>query len=119
MPIVDVELVGETLVTADTTQRLADAVGEALASRPGGTWVRVRLLESSQYAENGGMPEGVQPVFVTVLERQRPTGQDLADRVSRVTAAVADVVGRDPENVHVLFEESASGRLAFGGRLVD
>ena len=25
------------------------------------------------------MPEGVQPVFVTVLERKRPTGQDLAD----------------------------------------
>ena len=46
MPIVDVELVGETLVTAATTQRLADAVGEALASRPGGTWVRVRMLDA-------------------------------------------------------------------------
>ena len=119
MPIVDVELVGETLVTAATTQRLADAVGEALASRPGGTWVRVRMLERGQYAENGGMPEGVQPVFVTVLERKRPTGQDLADRVSRVTAAVAGVMGRDPENVHVLFEDDAAGRLAFGGRLVE
>ena len=119
MPIVDVELVGETLVTADTTQRLADAVGEALASRPGGTWVRVRLLDQGRYAENGGMPEGVQPVFVTVLERHRPSGTDLADRVRRVTDAVAEVVGRDPENVHVLFEESASGRLAFGGQLVE
>ncbi len=119
MPIVDVELVGETLVTADTTQRLADAVGEALASRPGGTWVRVRLLEQGRYAENGGMPEGVQPVFVTVLERHRPTGQELTDRVARVTTAVADVTGRDPENVHVLFDDDAAGRLAFGGRLVE
>ncbi len=119
MPIVDVELVGETLVTADTTQRLADAVGEALASRPGGTWVRVRLLEHGRYAENGGLPADVRPVFVTVLERHRPTGHELTDRVARVTAAVADVTGRDPENVHVLFEDDAAGRLAFGGRLVD
>ena len=119
MPIVDVELVGETLATADTTQRLADAVGEALESRPGGTWVRVRLLDRSCYAENGGLPEGVQPVFVTVLERHRPTGKELTDRVARVTAAVAGVVGRDPVNVHVLFEDDAAGRLSFGGRLVE
>ncbi len=119
MPIVDVELVGETLVTADTSQRLADAVGEALSSRAGGTWVRVRLLEHGRYAENGGMPEGVQPVFVTVLERHRPTGDELKDRVARVTAAVAEVTGRDPENVHVLFEDDAAGRLSFGGRLVE
>ena len=93
--------------------------------RPGGgvthgeTWVRVRLLDRSCYAEYGGLLEGVQPVFVTVLERHRPTGDELSDRVARVTAAVADVTGRDPENVHVLYEDDAAGRLSFGGRLVE
>jgi phenylpyruvate tautomerase PptA (4-oxalocrotonate tautomerase family) len=119
VPIVDVELVGDVDVTTETTQRLADALGEALASRPGGTWVRVRRLERSRYAENGGVDDEVRPVFVTVLERTRATGQDLVDRVARVTATVADVTGRDPSNVHVLFEDDAAGRLSFGGRLVE
>ena len=119
MPIVDVELVGDTLVTGETSRALADAVGEALSSRPGGTWVRVRSLDLARYAENGGAPDGVRPVFVTVLERVRPTGAELTDKVERVTAAVADVSGRPAENVHVLFEADASGRLAFGGRLVE
>jgi phenylpyruvate tautomerase PptA (4-oxalocrotonate tautomerase family) len=119
VPIVDVELVGDAAVTGVTTQRLADALGEALSSRAGGTWVRVRQLERSRYAENGGVDDEVHPVFVTVLERTRATGQDLVDRVARVTTAVADVIGRDPDHVHVLFEDDAAGRLSFGGRLVE
>ena len=119
MPIIDVELVGDAVVTGTTTQRLADALGEALSSGPGGTWVRLRQLERSRYAENGGVDDEVRPVFVTVLERKRASGQELVDRVARVTAAVADVVGRDPRHVHVLFENDAAGRLSFGGRLVE
>ncbi len=119
MPIVDVELVGEPAPAADLTQRLADALGEALQSRPGGTWVRLRLLERSRYAENGGVDDDLRPVFVTVLERHRPSGRELVERVARVTAAVAEVVGRDPSHVHVLFEPDAAGRLWFGGRPVE
>jgi phenylpyruvate tautomerase PptA (4-oxalocrotonate tautomerase family) len=118
VPIVDVEIVGATSVPPATTQRLADAIGDALSSRPGGTWVRVRSLDESLYAENGGVPDHVRPVFVTVLERVRPVGDALETKVARVTAAVAAVIGRPDDNVHVLFEEDAAGRLAFGGRLV-
>src|SRR5690349_10521198 len=74
MPIIDVELVGEARVTAELSQRLADVLGEALSSRRGGAWVRVRQLAADHYAENGGLEEGVLPVFVTVLERNPPTG---------------------------------------------
>jgi phenylpyruvate tautomerase PptA (4-oxalocrotonate tautomerase family) len=119
VPIVDVEMVGETVVTSEVTQRLADAVGGALSSRPGGTWVRVRQLDPSQYAENGGVPDGVRPVFVTVLERVRPGGEELAEKLARVTTVVAEITGCPAENVHVLFEDGAAGRLAFGGRLVE
>jgi phenylpyruvate tautomerase PptA (4-oxalocrotonate tautomerase family) len=119
MPIVDVELVGDADETGEITQRLADALGEALSSRAGGTWVRLRHLERSRYAENGGLDDEVCPVFVTVLERNRATGRSLEDRVARVTAAVAEVTGRHPSHVHVLFEDDAAGRLSFGGRLVE
>ena len=119
MPVVDVELVGEADVSAELSQRLADAVGEALDSRPGGTWVRVRELAQDHYAENGGLEAGIRPVFVTVLERSRPEGAELVRRVERVTEAVAQVTGRSADNVHVLFDEGGAGRLAFGGRLVE
>lgn len=119
MPIVDVELVGETDVTTELSQRLADSIGTALTSRPGGTWVRVRELARDHYAENGGLADDVRPVFVTVLERIRPREEVLTERVTAVTAAVAEVTGRPAEHVHVLFEEGAAGRLAFGGRLVE
>lgn len=118
MPIVDVEWVADPPESAELAQRLADAVAEALSSRPGGTWVRVHRLDAAAYAEDGGAPPGVRPVFVTVLERERPTGRQLADRVARLTAAVAEVTGRPADTVHVLFEPSAAGRLAFGGHLV-
>ena len=119
VPIFDVELVVDTVLPPALTQRLADALGEALSSPAGGTWVRVRSLDRGSYAENGGLDAEVRPVFVTVLERLRPTGPDLADRITRVTAAVAEVTGRDAEHVHVLYDADAVGRLAFGGRLVE
>ena len=119
VPIVDVELVGDADLSSAATQRMADALGVALSSRSGGTWVRVRQLDRAGYAENGGLPGDVRPVFVTVLERTRPHGPDLAERVARVTAAVAEVTGRDAEHVHVLYDADAVGRLAFGGRLVE
>lgn len=119
MPIVDVELVVDSIPSPVSAQRLADALGEALSSPAGGTWIRVRQLERSNYAENGGMEDEVRPVFVTVLERICPTGPELTDRIARITAAVADATGRDAADVHVLYEVNAAGRLAFGGRLVE
>jgi phenylpyruvate tautomerase PptA (4-oxalocrotonate tautomerase family) len=119
VPIVDVELVSDADPPPSMTQRLADVLGEALWSRPQGTWVRLRRLERDRYAENGGAAHDVQPVFVTVLERVRPTGQELHERIARVTAAVAEVTGCDPDHVHVLYDADARGRLAFGGRLVE
>jgi phenylpyruvate tautomerase PptA (4-oxalocrotonate tautomerase family) len=119
VPIVDVELVSDDDLPPSLAPRLADVLGEALSSRPQGTWLRLRRLEHSRYAENGGAGDDVHPVFVTVLEHVRPTGPDLVDRIARVTAAVAEATGRDPAHVHVLYDADARGRLAFGGRLVE
>ena len=120
MPILEVELVGE--VAADVreglAQRIADAAGAALDSRPQGTWVKLRRLPSGDYAENGGGAEGVRPVFVRVLESQVPRGAPLVHRVAELTTAVAEATGRPRENVHVLYEPPAAGRVAFGGWLL-
>jgi phenylpyruvate tautomerase PptA (4-oxalocrotonate tautomerase family) len=115
MPILDVEIVGPT--QAGIAQSLADQAGVALETAPGKTWVKVRFLPSEQYAENG-MPQGsTQPVFVSILTRSEID----SNRKSRVALALATqfskVLGRSAENIHVIFELSAAGRIAFGGNL--
>ena len=59
------------------------------------------------------------PIFVSVLKREMPVGAELQSEIRRLTAAVAEICDRPPDTVHVLYEASAKGRLAFGGTLVE
>jgi phenylpyruvate tautomerase PptA (4-oxalocrotonate tautomerase family) len=119
VPIVDVEIVTDEEVSGDLARRLADAIGEALGSEPGRTWVRLRTLGRQHYAESGGpVPDDVAPVFVTVSARRHPEPDDVAALAPKLCAAVAAVTGTRAENTHVLFGQDARGRVAFGGTLV-
>jgi len=118
MPIVDVEIVGQESVGGDLAARLADMAGPVFGSPPESTWVRVRSLPREHYAENGtASPDGWNSVFVTVRKAQRPTGSALEAEVRALTEGVAGVCGRPVENVHILYEPDAQGRIAFGGSL--
>ncbi len=119
MPILDVQLVGAAPPPADLAQRIADAAGDVLSSRPQGTWVRVQCLDPTAYAENGGAAAGVQPVFVGVLLAQRPEPSLLSPMARRLADTIAEICDRPAENVHILFEPDARGRIAFGGDLVE
>ncbi|MBM3892645.1 MAG: hypothetical protein FJ388_26300, partial [Verrucomicrobia bacterium] len=71
MPILDVEIVGRLTegMHRDLARRIADAAGEVLGSGPQATWVKLRFLDEHAYAENGGgLPSGVRPVLVSVLQ---------------------------------------------------
>ena len=117
MPIIDVEMVyqeGEAMPEG-LASTLADAIGEVFGADPGRVWVRVRTLPDSQYAEN--LSEAPRPVFVTVLAAQPPAGDLLRLQADQITQAVARICRYAPENVHVLFEPPAAGRIAFGGVL--
>ena len=120
MPILDVEPVvadGQEL-PAGLAASLADAAGKVFGAGPGTTWVRVRPLPQSQYAENdAGEPEGFGSVFVRVLKASLPEGPDLDTEVTSLAQAVATVCARNPENVHILYEPPAAGRIAFGGKV--
>ena len=75
MPVVTVEVVDDAnhAMAHDIAQPLADAIGRALESPPGQTWVRVRSVARDQYAENEAPLDAAQlPVFVTILKRQTP-----------------------------------------------
>lgn len=121
MPIVDVEVVSENAEPGlhPSLAALASALGRVFGSPPGRTWVRLRILPSSRYAENDA-PISVEllPVFVTVLQASPPEGVALQAQVQAVTHAVAAWVARSSEQVHVAYAPAASGRQAFGGKLV-
>jgi phenylpyruvate tautomerase PptA (4-oxalocrotonate tautomerase family) len=121
MPILDIEIVlrpGEILPDR-LAGTLENAAGRSMGSAPGRTWVKLRGMEARDYAEDGdGKPEGVCPVFVRVLKADRPEGAEHRAEVRRLTEAVASASGRPPENVHILYEASARGRLSFGGEVV-
>jgi phenylpyruvate tautomerase PptA (4-oxalocrotonate tautomerase family) len=119
MPIVDIEIVtaGAAEFEAITATSLADALGPVFGSPRGGTWVRLHRLDSRCYAENDE-PAPPQPVFVTVLHAQVPTGAALEAEVRALTQRVAEQLHRPVEHVHVQYAPPAIGRQAFGGRLV-
>src|SRR5688500_8248464 len=112
MPILDVTIVGPSDVTAAP---LADRAGEIFGSEPGHTWVRLHRAHVTDYAENR-VATPPPSVFAPVILRQRP--EDRVALVLRLTEMLATATGRDAENVHVVFEPAAAGRIAFGGELV-
>jgi phenylpyruvate tautomerase PptA (4-oxalocrotonate tautomerase family) len=119
MPIVEVELVTDDEPGPGLAGLLADEIGRAMNASEGSTWVRLRTLPRDHYGESGGpVPEGVQPVFVTVTTQDRPAADQLSVVVERMTSSVARTTGHPRQNIHVIFAPDAAGRVAFGGRVV-
>jgi phenylpyruvate tautomerase PptA (4-oxalocrotonate tautomerase family) len=122
MPIVDVEIVTrpDEQIEDNLASRIADTVARVLGLPQGRTWVKVRYIPNSDYAEDGaGPPAGVFPVFVSILLADLPPQEEMKQQIDRLTTAVATACARPPENVHLLYRPSARGRTAFGGRLVN
>lgn len=122
MPILDIERVlpdGADAAPTGLAAALADATGRVFGSAPGRTWVRLRALPASAYAENGTtLAADALPVFVTALLAQPPKGDALAAQVRALTDAVAQALHVDATRVHVQFAPPGIGRQAFGGTLI-
>jgi phenylpyruvate tautomerase PptA (4-oxalocrotonate tautomerase family) len=121
MAILDLEIVlrPDELLAPGLAGDLAERCGEVLDSPPGNTWVKLHSVPREHYAENGGgPPEGVYPVFVSVLKARLPAPEALSTEVARLTAAVARGTGRSAEHVHVVYLPAGGGRVAFGGKVL-
>lgn len=126
MPIVTIETLSDSpyseddaMPTPDQLQSLADALGELFGSQPSGTWVRARQQQRAYYAENLiEFGPDLRPVIVEVLKSELEAGNNLAMEAAAVCAVVAQILGRRTENVHVIYQPAARGRVAFGGQLV-
>ena len=122
MPIVDVTIVvgrGEE-IAADLAQTLAAAIGRAINTPAGQTWVRLHLLAHDRYAENSSQLKSTDlPVFVAVLTRRLPDRPQLVEAIAKLTRAISEATGRPPDRVHIEYAPGAVGRVAFGGKLVE
>jgi phenylpyruvate tautomerase PptA (4-oxalocrotonate tautomerase family) len=121
MPILDVQIVlrpGEEL-PLNLASAIADAAAPVFGAPPGNTWVLVKALPASAYAEDSSPPgEGIFPVFASVLKARLGPIEKLKEETLRLSKAIATACQRPPENVHILYEPEGMGRMAFGGRLV-
>ena len=121
MPIVDIEVVtnpSETVAGKELLQSLADELGDLFGSGPGDTWIRLRSIDRRGYAENRTPIDGsVRPTFVSVLRYELPDAAELRREMAGIAEAVARILGRPRENVHVLYSPGAKGRIGFGGKL--
>ncbi len=120
MPVLKIQIVGETLPNANVIREIADRAGEILHSAPGQTWVLMDRIAPKQYAENRVAAEDLpHPVFVSVLKYQAPSDAvQLQSEITALTSTIAALLDHHPENVHIIYEPDARGRLAFGGKLV-
>ncbi len=124
MPIVDVEVVtgaaDPEVIGKETLQLLADELGSLFGSDPGGTWVRLRSIDQNAYAENRAViGSDARPTFVNILRAELPEHAALRREMIKVAEIVARRLDRPQENVHVLYAPGASGRIGFGGALLE
>ena len=122
MPIVKVEFVGDGAQPKEPglASALAEATAPVFGTAPERTWVRLNYIEPGHYAEGGGGPlPGVLPVFVTVLLAELPSKDRRRTLAVELSGAIAELTGRPAENVHIIFEPAATGRVVFGGKLVE
>ena len=121
MPIIRIELVvgeDEPEVEPSVVRALADELGDYLGSSVAETWVSLSYLPKSGYAENG-VSETLSPTFAHLLRYQLPEPSQLSNDAKAIADIIARHLGRPRENIHIIFEPDAKGRIAFGGELVD
>jgi phenylpyruvate tautomerase PptA (4-oxalocrotonate tautomerase family) len=121
MPLIEIEVIGPSrLATAKLTRQLAGALGETLGSPPASTWVRLRTLPASHYAESStARPVGAKAIFVTITHRKLSARARLRREASEISRIVGKICHRSPEQVHVIYEPPGAGRIAFGGQLIE
>jgi phenylpyruvate tautomerase PptA (4-oxalocrotonate tautomerase family) len=120
MPIVDIEIVlrANESIREEVVSELANELGEIFHSSPGETWIKIHPLSADQYAENGGTPYGIYPIFVTVMKSKLSSFEEMQMEVARITGSIAQICGRPSDNIHVIYQPAGRGRVAFGGKIV-
>lgn len=120
MPILDIEIVRNPLeqIEENLSQQLANAAGDVFGSSPAATWVKIWLIDAANYAENNVFAGSENfPVFVNVMKARLETDDELEEEISRLTKVVAQICKRPLENVHIIYQPAAAGRVSFGGKL--
>ena len=84
------------------------------------TWVRMRSLARSDYAENGiSDVQGLRPTFFSVLKAKAPLIKTLRAEIQQLPQEIARITGHRTENIHILYLPPAVGRISFGGTLIE
>lgn len=121
MPQLNIDIVfrNKETLKGDSVQRLADAAGKIFDTPPGKTWVKINPVPRQYWAENlSALDSYIGPVLVSILKRKVPPPDVIELEMENLTRAIARILDRPHENVHIMYEPDAIGRVAYGGKLV-
>jgi phenylpyruvate tautomerase PptA (4-oxalocrotonate tautomerase family) len=121
MPQLNIDIVfrNKETLKSDAVQRLADVAGKIFDTPPGKTWVKINPVPRNYWAENKtSLDSYVGPVIVSILKRQVPEPDKIELEIQNLTRAIAGILDRPDENIHIIYEADAIGRVANGGKLV-
>ena len=120
MPILEISIVvgDDEAMTTDLPRRLADAAADVFGAAAGTVWVRLQRIAAADYAENGtAAADTPRPAWVRVLQATPAEGERRAVEALALAHALAPLLARPAERIHLIYEPPAAGRVAFGGRL--
>lgn len=139
MPIVEIEVVASERDhwSADDSVRIANEFAAIFGAKPNATWVKMRRVSVADYAENNvdasqgtdidfpsnqkspANAPSVFPVFVNVIKRDKDPVDVRRVESRRLAEVVSEILDRPLENTHIIYQPPGSGRVAFGGILLD
>ena len=119
MPILDVQLVGPVAddIRPGLAQRIAEATGRALDSRPQGTWASCAFLTNRTMLKTATDLETRSLCWSPSCKRNFLRGVNSPSWHQDV-ATIAEACSRPVEDVHILLEPPAAGRIAFRRKVV-
>ena len=120
MPIIQIQQISDSAPpNHQVIKDIADQLANLWQLPKGKVWVSYQTIPVEQYAECGTeLAETPRPIFVQVIRSKTPEESTLAKEVPTITDLVAQALQHPRERVHVLFDSSAAGRIAFGGKFV-
>ena len=81
--------------------------------------MKINPVPRNYWAENKTtLDRHVGPVVVTILKRTVPGHDRIEEEITELTRAIAGILDRPQENVHIKYDADAVARVAYGGKLV-
>jgi phenylpyruvate tautomerase PptA (4-oxalocrotonate tautomerase family) len=122
MPIIEFQIIGNLEISdkKDFRKELINGLANIFGSENKSVWCKFNFIPVENYIENDNSGLSIPlplPIFLKILNYQNKSIEECKKEAIIISEFVSKVCNRPKENIHILYEPSAKGRIAFGGIL--